>query len=365
MKLLLVNPNIVDFRGSNPISILDLSAYLRSSGFDVDICHSDDLPSGNYDIIGLSCISAFGGGSIEELRRVKNYYPSSKIIVGGKWSKSILPRDRDEIYSMGVEVVEQSGELYFTGSEADYSNYPPWSYQDVVKICGNNYIMSARGCPFKCHFCHNVESKIHYFSPHRTANIINIILGRYGSIFFVDDIFSLNVERMLSILIECDKKRVNIRGRNGFFVHVNVINDNVLSMIKRYAPSNVQIGIESGDDRMLAEMGKNTTSEKIRSAVTSMSKITRVCGLWLLGFPGETVESLENTYNLMSSLKGVVKENWFSFYQPIYNTVGYDKCLAEAGQFLPSISNRGVAYVPRALSKEILLKYDDKMRRSK
>ena len=362
MKILLVSPKIDCFCNNNPISVLDLAAYLRGKGMNADVCWSDNLPHQPYDIVGISCIGAFNGKSIKEIRHIKETYPSSKIVVGGKWSKTITPIEKEEILFMGAEIVTESGEVYFTGSDIDYSIYPSWASDDVKKMCGNDYIMSSRGCPFKCHFCNNSEDGIHYFAPHRTVDIITIMMNAFGSVFFVDDIFILSPEHMASVMEECDKRKIDIRGRNKFFVHVNMVNDKTLSMIEKYRPEHVQIGIESGDDRMLKEMGKNTNKERISIVVKSLSKITKVRGLWLNGFPGETEESLKNSVGLLSSLREFLSDNWFSFYQPVYNTVGYKKCIDEGGEFFHSLSNREIAYIPKGTNREMLLKYDATMR---
>lgn len=358
MKILLVNPS---FQENNPISILDMSSYLRGYGIDVAICHFGNLKKKPYDVVGLSCLGPFKGESIKQLRSLKNFYDSSKIVVGGKWTKTMMPSEKSEISAMGIEIVDISGETYFTKNEIDYVNYPSWNQDEFKTFCNNDYMMSSRGCPFHCNFCNNTESRISYFSPKRTVDIIEMMLKKIGSVFFVDDVLVLNPNHMESILQECRKRNIKIEEKNHFFVHVNLVNDKTIDLIKKYHPSKVQIGIESGDNRMLSEMGKNTNVEKITEAIKKLSEVTKINALWLLGFPGETTESLENTYKLVIFLKKYIYENWFSFYQPVYNTIGYKKCIEEGGVLFQSGANRDVSYIPSKINKEILLDYDRKM----
>jgi hypothetical protein len=62
----------------------------------------------------------------------------------------------------------------------------------------------------------------------------------------------------------------------------------------------VQIGIESADPQLLENMNKNCTLEANRRALSNCRrhKLTTVVSL-IVGFPGETVHSLERTYRFL------------------------------------------------------------------
>jgi hypothetical protein len=61
--------------------------------------------------------------------------------------------------------------------------------------------MSSRGCPYHCHFCHNTEKKISFFSHERTAANIDLLLKQGAkSIFFCDDNFVGNPQHSKELL---------------------------------------------------------------------------------------------------------------------------------------------------------------------
>ena len=83
----------------------------------------------------------------------------------------------------------------------------------------------------------------------------------------------------------------------------------------------------------------------------------QVLNLFLIGFPGETEDSLNNTLNFIKKTKNILLSNWVSYYQPVPNTVGYNLA-KKNGKFLSEgKSNIEITYIDNNLSKEILIKY--------
>ena len=161
---------------------------------------------------------------------------------------------------------------YLPASEIDYTTYPAWSRTDFETLSDVRAdVMSTRGCPYRCNFCHNTEKKLSFFSAKRTADNIELLfeLGA-GHISFVDDIFTLRPAHMEALYHELKERNIDITHRNEFFAHVNQINEETVKWIKAYKPFKVSVGIESGDDRMLKLMGKGfdskTAFEKVKDA---------------------------------------------------------------------------------------------------
>lgn len=347
---------------SNAIGILDLAAYCRQAGYTVDCYPIDCIPIRDYDLVGLSVFSSFKDEAIGDALYLKQRFVDAEIVVGGRWTKYI---DASEVALLGsncINIWSERGEEYFSPeTDIDFSRYPSWSDRDLMTLQahGTN-IMSSRGCPYHCNFCHNTEKTISFFSPQRTVNNIEMLFNAgQAEVFFVDDIFTMNNNHMLGIYQECSRRNIDIRGKNRFFSHVNYINRESAEIMGMFNPIEVQIGIESGDDRMLKIMGKSFTADKAFDKIYQLSRHVPVNCLFLVGFPGENEESLSNTLRFVESVKPFITFKWVSYYQPVPKTPGY--ALAnQHGTILDSRhDNADIAYLDCSLPKKLLTTYHD------
>ncbi len=277
MRILLTTRRIVEEK-RNPISLLDLAAFLRARGHAVDCYFMDQLPGPGaeppgktYDLTGLSVLQALDESfPLRDALHLKKTF-NARTVVGGKWTETMPDAQRDAMRDGGIEVCVGQGERYFDPGWADFASYPSWDPADFRTLGEvNEEIMSTRGCPYRCNFCHNTEKKLSFFSASRTADNIELLL-RLGSrsIFIVDDIFTLRAAHMSELLEELRRRGVDIRGKNRFFSHVNHLSPDILRQIAAYAPETIQLGIESGDDRMLKLMGKPFRGASVREDTAS------------------------------------------------------------------------------------------------
>ncbi|MEW6653362.1 MAG: B12-binding domain-containing radical SAM protein [Bacteroidota bacterium] len=348
---------------SNPLGVYDIASYARNLGYVVDVYYMDELPLSNkYDIIGLSVFETKEKLIYEDVIYLKKSFPNTHLVVGGRWAKIIDKETKDWFSDNNVELWTEEGEKYFNqNQEIDFENYPGWYKKDLLTTHANGRnVMSSRGCPFHCYFCHNPETQISCFSARYTADNIQLLLEQnVNEIFFVDDIFTLKEKHMLNIYDELKKRHLNILGKNLFFTHINLINEGKAEIMKKFDPSEVQVGLESGDDRMLKLIGKTFNANKAYEKVKLLSNFVPVNGLFLIGYPGETMESLNNTLSFVQNLKPFLSKKWVSLYQPIKNTVGYFKSLTEGKFYGELTNNSSVHYVPEGLTAEDLLRYRD------
>lgn len=181
-------------------------------------------------------------------------------------------------------------------------------------------------------------------------------------IFFKDDIFTMNVGHMMAIYDELFALGVDIRGRNKFFTHVNFVKDHTLRAMQRFDPKEIQIGIESGDDAMLVNMGKKFTSRAAFDALRRLSEARlTVYPLFLIGFPGESRESLDHTLAFIRAAKPFLKSGvWVSYYQPTPKSVGYELAKRRNPNFVAK-RNEDITYVDPNLTREILTEYRQAM----
>lgn len=162
------------------------------------------------------------------------------------------------------------------------------------------FIEASRGCPYRCTFC---RQAVMYQWRYRTrsgrslaAEALQLSSLGVRRVLFHADTFTVDtrmVEELCDELIRagspvrwaCNTHSRNVHGR-----------PELLRKMKRAGCWMIAIGIESGDDEILRNIKKNTTTQVVREAVTEIDAAgIEVWGYFVLGFPGETRETIERT----------------------------------------------------------------------
>ena len=87
-------------------------------------------------------------------------------------------------------------------------------------------------------------------------------------------------------------------------VRVNTINEEILKMMKESGCLQVDIGAESGSDKVLKNLQKDTDVETIKKAFRATKKVgMRTFASYIIGNPGETKEDVELTRKLAEEVK--------------------------------------------------------------
>ena len=137
-------------------------------------------------------------------------------------------------------------------------------------------LMTGRGCPFHCAFCHEGTHtrQVRFRSVENVLEEIDLYLQDYGTdrglyIFFTDDTFTLGLERVKKICEGLAERRKNYDFKFFCEGHIHTIYKNP-DMIKYLAEAGcvrIQLGIEAGTEKVLKAYGKNTTPEEIFEVV--------------------------------------------------------------------------------------------------
>jgi radical SAM superfamily enzyme YgiQ (UPF0313 family) len=353
----------------NPIAILDLAAYLRNLGHGVDCYYLDQLNghktrNRSYDVVGLSVLQAEKENiPIYDALDLKRRF-HTEIVVGGKWTQTMAEEQKSYLIKNDITVYTGAGELFFTDRGIDFEKYPSWSKIDFETLNDVHAdIMSTRGCPYHCHFCHNTEKKLSFFSAKRTAENIELLFNLgINRITFLDDIFTLKPSHMENLYLELKKRNINIENRNEFFTHINHINTETIKWMKIYKPFRINVGIESGDNRMLNLMGKGFDSETALNKLKMLYDEVQVPigALFIIGFPGETDESLRNTLHFAKAIRPFAS-SWVSYYQPVRGTKGYQMAIERTKRTKLGSRNTSIRYVDPNVTKKLLFKYNYKI----
>jgi radical SAM superfamily enzyme YgiQ (UPF0313 family) len=182
-------------------------------------------------------------------------------------------------------------------------------------------IIASRGCPYRCTFCASElvhGKKIRFRSVENIRFELEKLITIYGirGVYFYDDTLTFDLEwlEQLCHLL----KELGLTWICG--TRLDRVNRQVLEMMRDAGCVLISYGIESGDREMLSKvLKKGLTIETIKKNM----RLTREVGIatvanYMLGFPGETKESMKRTIALSRKLDSDIAE--FSIYMALPGT---------------------------------------------
>jgi hypothetical protein len=183
----------------------------------------------------------------------------------------------------------------------DFTKLPHPAY-DLFPRAEEYYVMSQRGCPFTCKFCMNPNGRTaRQRDVEDVVAEIREIVERYhpAELSFADEIFTVNMDRAHALLD--GMIRVGVPGRVRFWVqsHVNFVDEAMFRHLKRAGCFRCALGIETGDEEKLREMGKGTQLGMVKEAFAAGRRAgLDLTAFFVLGHPNETFASIRKTIAL-------------------------------------------------------------------
>jgi radical SAM superfamily enzyme YgiQ (UPF0313 family) len=117
-----------------------------------------------------------------------------------------------------------------------------------------------------------------------------------------DDTFSVRKDRVLEICDEILSRGVKVTW--DVRAHVNTVNANLLKMMKRAGCDRIHYGVESGNDRMLKVIKKNTTVKRVKKTFVETRKARiEALAYFMIGQQTETESDILDTMQLAKDLK--------------------------------------------------------------
>lgn len=224
-------------------------------------------------------------------------------------------------------------------------------------------IITTRGCPYKCTFCSAPKmsgSNLRHYSVDYILKEIKMLYDDYGirEIHIVDDNFTMDLPYAKAVLQGIIDMNLGISLAMPNGVRMDWLDDEILILMKKAGMYMVTVAIENGNDRLLKLMRKGTTVKKIRRCVEKIkSHGFDVAAFFILGYPSETYEEMEETIKLSLELD-LQRANYFT-YLPLPGTQSYNE-LVEQGELenidWDNFYFMAGAYVPKNMSRERLLK---------
>ena len=232
-------------------------------------------------------------------------------------------------------------------------------FRDSYRMDDFSIVMTSRGCPYSCGFCGSGnmwQRKVRYRSVGNVIDEIRHLKKSYGvtNIKFMDDSFSVDRKRVEQLCREMISARLNITW--SCLTRVNLIDDRLVRLMKKAGCTKIDLGIESGNPRILAMIDKAITIEQIEKSVKIINRYHIFwAGFFMFGFPTETEREVMDTLSFMKKLK----PGWanISIFTPYPGTKLYDMCLKNGiidSSYDPSLymHQRTESFATDTISKE-------------
>lgn len=158
------------------------------------------------------------------------------------------------------------------------------------------YVVGNRGCNYACNFCQRLEKGIRFRSADNIVEEIKKFKKDYGIsyVVFLDELFMVSEKRISELTEAFIKANLNIR----YFCtgRLNVVNNNILDMLKQSGCACIDYGIEQFDNDALKAMNKRLTEEDIIKGIElTQAKDFPIIFDIIFGNIGDTKKTLRKT----------------------------------------------------------------------
>lgn len=333
MKVNLIQPNQSQLERPNSyisLGLAYLGACLEKGGHEVTI---NDLNQDNKikdaDIHGVQCHSR---ATYDEVAKVsyKLHDRDEKHIIGGMHA-TIFPEETQQYTKCDAVVTKEpefkisdivQSRLYGQIIEGDiildldkipyparhlFNNVVDYSgIHGQEKGVGATTIISARGCPWRCRFCTRIPQTTTYreHSPEYTVGELHQITENYdvSHVRFVDDEFTLNKTRIAKLCKLIANQLPDLTWL--CITRVDTLNDELLRAMKEGGCTEINVGVESGSQRILDAMNKQMTTRQLEMGVKKIKRAGITAKAYIMyKYPGETEEDRQMTLDWLRRAK--------------------------------------------------------------
>jgi radical SAM superfamily enzyme YgiQ (UPF0313 family) len=193
-------------------------------------------------------------------------------------------------------------------------------------------IFTSRGCPFRCAYC----STQRYWESYRRFSAAYVVrelqhiaesAPQVRSVYILDDLYVADRRRLREMAKLLDDAGLNRRLTFHGFVRSNLVDEELCGLLKQMNVRAIRFGAESGSDAVLQRMergGKCTVATHQR-AIDLAHQHGMACGAsFMLGYPGETREDLQKTFDFIRRNEGRMFVEGFYLTVPLPGTELWD-----------------------------------------
>jgi anaerobic magnesium-protoporphyrin IX monomethyl ester cyclase len=197
-----------------------------------------------------------------------------------------------------------------------------WGDRAITSIC------TSRGCPIDCNFCAATQFSGKVMRYRRTDAVLDEVehlksLG-FGAVAVIDDNFVINPRRVEEIMGEAVRRKLDMWWWMFGSTHALWKNESMVAAMAAGGVKTVYIGVESADERVLRDVNKKQTPERVRECVRLLKKHgIQTLGSYILGNATDTRASMRRTIEFAKSLDTDTAQ--FSILTPYPGTRVYEE----------------------------------------
>ena len=189
-----------------------------------------------------------------------------------------------------------------------YFTSPKRVSQSPVYLSKRNLpVMTSRGCPFHCIYCHKTFGK--QFRPRKAESVVEEIVWLkrkfdIEELEIIDDIFNFNLNRAKNILHGIIKADLGLKIAFPNGIKYQMVDDEFMTLCRRAGIYRLAFGIESGNPRVQKIIRKSINLKRMREVIDQAVDMGFfVSGFFQLGLPGEKREEMIDTIKFAVSTK--------------------------------------------------------------
>lgn len=262
--------------------------------------------------------------SVQAVNKAKRNNPKAKIILVGCYAQ-LKPGEIAEI--PGIDLVlgsnekfkateyidtlenNNSGKIFTCGMEQSAEYYPSYSVGDRTR----SFLKIQDGCDYPCSYCTipkargksrnpDIESILKQAEEIGMSGVKEIILTGVN----IGDFGKSTGQSFLELIKELDKVN-NIQRYRISSIEPNLLSDEIIKFVassKKFMP-HFHIPLQSGNNEILAKMRRRYNKELFEEKINKINSLlpNAFIGVDVIaGFPGESEEHFNKTYDFLKSL---------------------------------------------------------------
>ena len=366
-----------------PLGLAYIAATLLENGIDVSLIEARTRSLSHDEVIkkiekeapqfvGITVITARINSALYLAQKIKKISPDIKVILGGPHihfdHKTVINNDSVDFCARGegeitcLELInclsnggnlaaikgitfKRNGDIIVNPDRPFVESLDTFAFPARNLLHNPAYrglwtqgqtftpVLSTRGCPYQCAFC--AAPRI-WGRKHRRRSVENVldeleqIYKEFGVryIRFLDDLLIVNKKWTIDLCRGMAERGLDdltwaCDGR------VGLVSEELLEKMKNANCIVIFYGIEFGNQRILDLCKKGFTIKQVRETIdlTSKSGISSY-GYFMMGYPTETIETVEDTINLSKdlALNHGLDSAGFSIVTPFPGTPLYEYC---------------------------------------
>jgi len=193
--------------------------------------------------------------------------------------------------------------------------------------------VSSRGCPFRCGFCSSTRfwgRRYRTRSPENVLAELEHLKNVHGieEIKFEDDNLTIDKKRAKAIFHGMIERKLNLKWNmpNGVMIK-SLADREFVKLMKQSGCYEVTLAFESGDQYVLDNIINKPVNLKTAREVVRNVKEEGIDahGFFIIGFPGETLEQIKNTFRYGHSLD--LDRMIVFFFNPLPGSPLFEECI--------------------------------------